>query len=215
MSACQIVEIGAMVSSTGSSFATVVRPTCESEPGASAVHGISWEEMRQSPSFPIVFERFCAFLQDVEATAVLTCDDSSSSSDEDGDQTQPALPTLAMAPVVVLAAHNGKRFDGSVLVHECLRNGVPVARLARYKWVDTMDVIRACSSAGCFKLQCLAKEMAARQGCAHRALDDVVALHDVISWVGEAVSLPMPKLLLPFMYDFDIVASLVDIAASH
>ena len=92
MSACQIVEIGAMVSSTGSSFATVVRPTCESEPG---------------------------------------------------------------------------------------------------------------------------KEMAARQGCAHRALDDVVALHDVISCVGEAVSLPMSKLLLPFMCDFDIVASLVDIAASH
>ncbi len=100
MSACQIVEIGAMVSSTGSSFATVVRPTCESEPGASAVHGISWEEMRQSPSFPIVVGRFCAFLQDAEATAVLTCDDSSSS-DEDGDHTQSTLPTLAIAPVVV------------------------------------------------------------------------------------------------------------------
>ncbi len=168
MSACQIVEIGAMVSSTGSSFATVVRPTCESEPGASAVHGISWEEMRHSHSFPIFFERFCAFLQDAEATAVLTCDDSSSSSgDEDGDHTQSALPTLAIAPVVVLAAHNGKRFDGSVLVHECLRNGVPVARLARYKWVDTMDVTWACSSACCFKLACLAKGMSARQSCAH------------------------------------------------
>ena len=212
MSVCQIVEIGAMVSGTGSSFATVVRPTCGSEPSAAAVHGISWEEMRHSPSFSVVFERFCAFLEYAEATAVATCDDSS---DEDGDHTQPALPTPAFAPTIVLAAHNGKRFDGSVLVHECIRNGVPVAHLARYKWVDTMDVIRACSSTGCFKLQCLAKEMAARQGCAHRALDDVVALHDVISWVSEAISVPMPKLLLPFVCDFDVVASLVDIAASH
>ena len=209
MSVSQIVEIGAMVSDSGASFATVVQPTCDSEPSAAAVHGIGWEEMRHGPSFSVMFERFCAFLQDAEAAALATCDDSS---DEDGDHTQPAL---AFAPTIVLVAHNGRRFDGSVLVHECLRNGVPVARLARYKWVDTMDVIRACSSAGCFKLQCLAKAMAARQGCAHRAFDDVVALHDVISCVGEAVSLPMTKLLLPFMCDFDVVASLVDIAASH
>ena len=212
MSQCQVVEIGAMVSGTGSSFATVVRPTCESELSATAVHGIGWEEMRQSPSFPIVFERFCGFLHDAEAAAVATCDDSS---DEDADHALPALPTPAFAPTVVLAAHNGKRFDGGVLAHECLRNGMPVARLARYKWVDTMDVIRACSLAGCFKLQCLAEKMGARQGCAHRALDDVVALHDVISCVCEAVSLPMSKLLLPFVCDFDVVASLVDIAASH
>ena len=212
MSVSQIVEIGAMVSDSGASFATVVQPTCDSEPSAAAVHGIGWEEMRHGPSFSVMFERFCAFLQDAEAAAMATCDDSS---DEDGDHTQSALPTPAFAPTIVLAAHNGKRFDGSVLVHECIRNGAPVAHLARYKWVDTMDVIRACSSAGCFKLQCLAKEMAARQGCAHRALDDVVALHDVISWVSEAISVPMPKLLLPFVCDFDVVASLVDIAASH
>ncbi len=209
---CQIVEIGAMVADTGSRFATVVRPTCESDPGAAAVHGISCEEMSHSPSFPLVFERFCSFLQHAETTALSTCDESS---DDDADQVRHTLPTPRFSPTVVLTAHNGKRFDGKVLVHECLRHGVPVARLARYKWVDTMDVIQACGSTGCSKLQCLAKDMAARRGCAHRALDDVIALHDVISSVGEAISLPMHKLLLPFMCDFDVVESLVDIAAAH
>ncbi len=203
-----------MVADTGSRFATVVRPTCESDPSAAAVHGISCEEMSHSPSFPLVFERFCSFLQDAESAALTTCDDSSDD-DDDAYHTRPALPTPSFAPTVVLAAHNGKRFDGSVLVHECLRNGAPVSRLARYKWVDAMNVMRACSSASCSKLQCLAKEMAARRGCAHRALDDVVALHGVMLYLSEAVSLPVPKLLLPFVCDFDVVDSLVDIAASH
>ena len=137
-----------------------------------------------------------------------TIDDSS---DEEVLQTRPTSPTPAICPAIILAAHNGKRCR--VLLHECLRNGVPVARLAR--WVDTMDVIRACNSTGCCTLQCLARAMAVRQGCAHRALDDVVALHGVMSRVCEAVSLPMSKLIMPFVCDFDVVASLVDIAASQ
>ena len=214
-STCEVVEIAGVVASTGAKFATVVRPTVLDQPDdATAVHGISLEEMQSAPPFPIAFERFCAFLS---ASADNALEEASGTSEEESqDMVSPDVPLPALCsptPVVVLAAHNGMRFDGPVLVHECIRHGLPICHMGRFKWLDTLEVAKAHGSSLCLKLQCLVRDAAVDPGSAHRALDDAVALHAVMLRVAERRSVPLPRLLKPFVMDFDVTSSLVDIAA--
>ncbi len=111
-----------MVANTGAKFATVVCPTMLDQPDdVAAVHGITLEEMQSAPPFPIAFERFCAFLS---ASADDALEEGIGTSDEESQiMTPPDVPLPALcspAPVVVLAAHNGMKFDGPVLVHQDL-----------------------------------------------------------------------------------------------
>ncbi len=203
------------MASTGAKFATVVRPMTLDQPDdATAVHGITLEEMQSAPPFPIAFERFCAFLS---ASADNALEEASGTSEaESQDMPSPDVPLPALcspAPVVVLAAHNGMKFDGPVLVHEYIRHGLPICHLGRFKWLDTLQVAKAYGTSPCLKLQCLVRDAAADPGSAHRALDDAVALHAVMLRMAERRSVPLAHLLKPFVVDFDVATSLVDIAA--
>ena len=214
-STCEVVEIAGVVADTGAKFATVVCPTTlgQSE-DAAAVHGITVEELQSAPPFPIAFERFCAFLSASADDALEEVIDTSEG--ESQDMTPPDVPLPALcspAPVVVLAAHNGMKFDGPVLVHQCIRYGLPICHLGRFKWLDTLEVAKAYGTSPCVKLQCLVRDAAADPGSAHRALDDAVALHAVMLRTAERRSVPLARLLKPFVVDFDVTTSLVDIAA--
>ena len=57
------------------------------------------------------------------------------------------------------------------------------------------------------------RDAAADPGSAHRALDDAVALHSVMLHMAERLAVPLVRLLKPFLVDFDVPTSLVDIAA--
>ncbi len=214
ISTCEIVEIAAVVASTGAKFATVVCPTTLGQSDdAAAVHGITAEEMQSAPAFPIAFERFCAFLSASADDALEEVTGSSEGESQDMRPPDVPLPALCSpTPVVVLAAHNGMKFDGPVLVHECIRHGLPLCHLGRFKWLDTLEVTKAYGTSPCLKLQCLVRDAAADPGSAHRALDDAVALHAVMLRMAERRSVPLARLLKPFVVDFDVAPSLVDIA---
>ena len=209
---CEVVEIAALVATTGSRFATVVRPTLLQEAElATAVHGIGSDEMHRSPSFSVAFKRFVEFLQHAADTAL--AEPENSDDEEDGDPE--ALPILQCpAPTVVLCGHNGFKYDGPVLVYECARHGVPVCWLNQFKWLDTLHVIQACRFAPCSKLQCLIQGAGANESLhAHRALDDVLALDAVMRNVADMFAVPLADLLRPFVVDFDALRTLVDLSA--
>ena len=101
------------------------------------------------------------------------------------------------------------------LVSTCcfsLRICVFTVHLGRFKWLDTLEVTKAYGTSPCLKLQCLVRDAAADPGSAHRALDDAVALHAVMLRMAERRSVPLARLLKPFVVDFDVAPSLVDIA---
>jgi len=172
------------------------------------------EELQSAPPFPVAFERFCAFLSASADDALEEVIDTSEGESQDMTPLDVPLPALCSpAPVVVLAAHNGMKFDGPVLVHQCIRYGLPICHLGRFKWLDTLEVAKAYGMSPCLKLQCLVRDAAADPGSAHRALDDAVALHAVMLRTAERQSVTLARLLKPFVVDFDVTTSLVDIAA--
>ena len=207
---CEIVEIAGMVERTKATFASIVKPTNLHAATASvSIHGIGVEEMQQSPPFPIVFERFLNFLRDAASTSLAMQLDS----DEELDSLE-RLPILQCpAPEIVLAAHNGVRYDGPVIVHECARHGLSMSTLCEFKWLDTLHVARACAFAPCLKLQCLVKGLAAEhQLCAHRALDDVLALEAMMRNGAELLSTQVAQMVQPFVLDFDATRTLMDLS---
>ena len=199
-----------MVERTKATFASTVKPTNLHAAAASVnIHGIGVEEMQQSPPFPIVFERFLNFLRDAADTSLAMQLDS----DEEPESSE-RLPILQCPPPeIVLAAHNGVRYDGPVIVHECVRHGLSISRLGEFKWLDTLHVARACGFAPCLKLQCLVKGLAAEQQlCAHRALVDVLALDAMMRNGAEQCSAQLAQMVRPFVLDFDATRSLMDLS---
>ena len=75
-------------------FNTYVRADKESSPGAFAVHGISTDMLRDSPSFPAAFEAFARWIDEVTV----------------------GTP--------VLVSHNNFRFDYPIMDAECRRHGL-------------------------------------------------------------------------------------------
>ncbi len=207
---CEIVEIAGMVERTKAKFASTVKPMNLHAAAASAiVHGIGVDEMQRSPPFPIVFERFLDFLRDAADTALAMQLDS----DEESEQFEDMPSLQCPPPDIVLAAHNCVRYDGPVLVHECARHGLSIARLSQFKWLDTLHIARACDIAPCLKLQCLGKGFAVEQHlCAHRALDDVIALDSVMRNGAEQLSVQLVQMVQPFVLDFDAIRTLVDLS---
>ena len=112
-----IVEIGLLDHQGSAVFSTVVRPAVlpGDEP---TVHGIASSELADGPSFPVALARMLAFLANNCEMAV---EEASGSSDGEFS----VLSVLKdKPPAVLIAAHNGFRFDLPILFSECLRNGI-------------------------------------------------------------------------------------------
>ena len=201
-----IVEIG-VISHCGAVFSTVVRPPVMSM--GPSVHGIADAELREGPAFPVAFYYLVRFLEHLSETAV---SDGESSADEEAE-----LPKLkGEMPDVLIVAHNGRKFDYAMLLSECYRCSLPLDSLARWKYVDTMDVARAVDTRmfGCLKLQCML-HTAGSAAClrAHRALDDAIALRDVVSHIADTCGVSTLRLLSPFTHEFDIAGSVAQLSS--
>ena len=116
--------------------------------------------------------------------------------------------------MLVLAAHNGLRFDFAMLLCECRRHNVSLAPLQRWLFVDTLAVLQAGGDvSGCLKLQCLVHVAGQLEGLrAHRALDDCYALRGVMKHVATRHGLSLWGLLRIFSVELDLPASLAHIS---
>ena len=202
-----IVEIGALEASAGAAFSSVVCAATAPHSESAAVHGIDSAEIAQGPTFAEVWRRFVAF---AEGLLNLTVADDSESSQDCSPRPYPALPEEP--PVLVLAAHNGFRFDFAILLCECCRHGVSWAPLQRWLFVDTLSVFQA-AGPSCVKLQCLARDAGNVDGLrAHRALDDCFALRAVTCQVAAQFGLDSWGLLRGFAVALDWEASLAHVS---
>ena len=193
----------------GGSFATVLR--VESDVlqrgfAAAAVHGICDAEIEKGIPFPVAWQLFNEWLQHLVNSSV--CDELPDSSDD-----EPCSPKLADEPCVALAAHNGSRFDFPLLLCELLRHRLPVSSFETWLFVDTMHVCRCIEGCGCLKLQCLALAASADAGHAHRALDDCLALKQVLQVYAQRLGQPVRDLLCSFATECDVNSSLAHLAS--
>ena len=109
----------------------------------------------------------------------------------------------------------GTGFDFPLLLFECRRHGISWAPFARWLFVDTFAVLRSVAVdnfGGCLKLQCLARASEVSEARAHRALEDVRALHGVMEVAAARMGLPLLSLLRPFAVGCDVVASLAHVS---
>lgn len=199
----------------GASFAEVVYVPEEvrQTPGAQAaarVHGIPDDEIAQGTPFPVAWARFLAFTEAILNNAI----------DEDvGDsEEEPSLPRPPDSPPsLLIAAHNGFRFDFAVLLFECQRHGLPMAPFRRWLFLDTLHVLESAKAelgGACMKLQCLVSAAVATQELrAHRALDDSVALRHVVHGVASRLGCSVTDLLRLFAARWDEQASTAQVAA--
>ena len=202
-----IVEIGALVADSRAAFSTVVNPGHRGSPEAFAIHGISPEELQQGPSFAEAFHRLDEFLRFASLSMLASDSDS-----DEGD-----APATAMKPdlEIALVGHNALRFDFPFLLAECLRAGSGASIMARWIFVDTMDLLRATDCVGeCKKLQC-AFRACSDPSClrAHRALDDCIALETVVAHISAKVGVPPLKLLRNFARRMDEAVTVAQLGA--
>ena len=192
------------------SFSTTVRVDAsfldERGTEASAVHGITNEDINQGPSFPKAWERFLGWMGDIMNTATRY----EHGSDDDDDEGA-ALPTLLEDPIAVLVAHNGLRFDCPLLLCGLLRSHLPTDIFEQQCFVDTLHVFKAFSPYGCIKLQCLARDTMTDPGHAHRALDDCIALRIITEIFAQRVGIPTKRLLSLFLVDLDLNSSVAQL----
>ena len=139
-------------------------------------------------------------------------DCSESECDWDQDQGPPILPSELSK--VVMAAHNGVRFDFAMLLFETLRHGMSWTPLQNLLFVDTMSLVQAVGLSnigGCAKLQCLV-----RGHCvglqAHRALDDCIALRAVVQGIAASYGVRVLDLLRDMVVSLDAPASAAQVA---
>ena len=221
----RIVEFAALAAvgpdyTTGACFSTVVRVDNDflSERGAAAasVHGIPPEELALGPSFSCVWRRFVDF---VEHLVNSTLQSSSGSDDDEDARPDLTLPRIADdSPSVILAAHNGLRFDFCMMLFECVRNGLGMTQLMQWLFIDTLAIVNSMPSSfhkGCMKLQCLARQdIVTHQTRAHRALDDCVVLKAVMEDAAALLGLSMSDLFKQFTRQLDVTTTAVYIAAA-
>ena len=182
---CRIVELAAAqafdpAELPGACFAQVVRVPAEvlqkpEAQAAAAVHRISEIEIETSRSFPSVWAMFLDFVERLLNDCVQ--DDSDSEQDQSVPTRMPDEP-----PVLVLAAHNGYRFDFAVLLAEIIRHELSLSPLRRWLFVDTLSILDATKDVvgTCLKLQCLVRHNASPKDLrAHRATRlHVCAIHN-------------------------------------
>ena len=202
-----IVEIGLVEDRGSAVYSTVVCPPVL--PGDDpTVHGIAPAELSRGPAFADAFRRMVRFLDNVAETAV--AEESDSSCDDIGGS--PVLREIP--PAIVIAAHNGFKFDLPILMTECIRCGLGLETCERWLFVDTLHVLRAVDAeltGGCAKLQCLLNRLRAADEAlpAHRALSDCFALRGVCQSLAAIVGVSVHRLFAPFCVAMDKSASLV------
>jgi len=202
----RIVEIAAVhahgdIRMKGESFSTTV---CvddiilkERGKEASKVHGITDAEIKQGPTFKEAWMRFSKWVDDIANMAI---------HDEDSDDDM-RQPTFLEDPIIVLAAHNGFRFDFPLLLCELRRNGLSTTIWEQWYFVDTLQLFRSLNEYGCIKLQCTAKDMMIDSGHAHRALDDCIVLWRITNIFAERIGISMKELLSRFSVELDLASS--------
>ena len=204
----RIVEIGALIDGSRSVFSTVVNAGPCGSLDAFAVHGIPQCELLQGPSFEDAFARLDSFLR-FASLSVLHLEESDSEDDR--------APAVAMKSDLAIAvvAHNGTKFDFPFLLSECIRAGVDVSVMAGWRYIDTMDVLRATDCVGdCKKLQCAFREARGPSGLqAHRALDDCIALETVVRHVSAVLGVSPVVLLRQFAFSLDEAMTVAQISA--
>lgn len=138
-----IVEIAAFDPFQDRVFEMLVNPGCLIPAEASAVHKITNEMVKDSPSFAEAGQKFIEFCS--------------------GD--------------VVLIAHNGDAFDVPFIKNEFTRHKIPVPT---WKYFDTLKWARRYRpDLPKHSLQFLREVYQLSANNAHRALDDVIILHQV------------------------------------
>ena len=194
-----IVEIGC-TDLQGASFGVVVRPPDLSRASAaSSVHGIDLKEIERGAPFPEAFSNLVDFLDNLSRTIP---EEDDSSDDECASQTR-----FRETATIVLVGHNLLKFDCPMLCSECIRQSVSWTSLMYWRYVDTLEVLRAVDSGvvgGCVKLQCLVQRCAPHSDLrSHRALDDSIALRDVVLHVSGALGVSPSALLRPFIVSME------------
>ena len=217
----RIVEIAATTGHKhahvlGESYAEIVFVSEEirSAPEAQAaarVHGISDEDIARGTPFPEAWARFISFTESILNTVL-----HENSSDTDDDPQAPPRPPQE-EPVMLVCAHNGFRFDFAILLFECERYKLPMTPFRRWFFLDTLHVVdsaRAELGTGCSKLQCLLSRLSDMQDLrAHRALDDTVALRNVMHSVAYRLGCSVTDMLLLHAVAWDEQASVAQVAA--
>ena len=190
----------------GAVFSIVI---CASAEGtAFHIHGIDPSERAAGPVFSVDWSRVLVFVEHLQMAALQECSDS----DCDPDGSATILPSEPAT--VLLAAHNGIRFDFAMLLFELMRNGMGWGPLGQWLFVDTLALVQAVGVAnlgGCAKLQCLV-----RGHCvglqSHRALDDCIALRAVVQGVAESFGVRALDVLRPLVVRLDVAASAAQVS---
>ena len=211
----EVALLNSLAHLPGASFSEVVRVPEEiqrtaSAQAASAVHGITDEEITLGTTFPEAWARFLAFVEGCSNNMI-------QESEEDTDE-EPLLPRpLCAQPTVCCAAHNGIKFDFAVLLFECQRHRLSVSPFRHWLFVDTLHILE-CTKAelggACLKLQCLIHAIADTSTLrAHRALDDCICLRHVVHQVASRLDCSVTDLLRRFAHRWDEQSSIPQIAA--
>ena len=212
----RVVEFAAIAAigspSAPPSFSTVVCVDAAflQQHGAKAaeIHGILPEEIVQGPDFACAFGEFLNFVDGLLNTALET-DTQSDDDDADAEEGEPYMPRIAeVQPTVVIAAHNGVKYDFTMLLCECNRNKLPWQRMEQWLFVDTLHIFDAVPMdlGGCKKLQCVSRFCS---GCdhgmaAHRALADTMVLRSVVEHLAQCLSVSLEELIRPFCQRLDL-----------
>ena len=191
---------------SGAAFSTTVRASVEDT--AFHVHGIEAHEIAAGPDFSVAWARFLDFVEDIQMTSVQEFSDSEC--EQEGHPT--ILPSEL--PAVLVAAHNGIRFDFAMLLFELVRHDMSCGPLEQWLFVDTLSLVQTVGLSnlgGCAKLQCLVRGQCAGLQ-AHRALDDCIALRAVVQGVAETYGVHALDLLRPLVVRLDGEASLAQVS---
>ena len=212
----RVVEFAAIAclgppGATPPSFSTVIcvdAPFLQEHGGkAGEIHRIPPEEIAQGPDFACAFGQFVSFVEGLVNTAL---ESDTESDDDDDDDGQARAPRIAEEPPrVVIAAHNGERYDFTMLLCECERNGVLWQRMmAHWLFVDTLHIFDSIPMdlGGCRKLQCVSRFCSgADHGMqAHRALADTIVLRAVAEHISQFFSVSLSELMRPFCLQLDV-----------
>ena len=108
------------------------------------------------------------------------------------------------------------KFAFPFLCSECFRNQIHLDCLENWRYVDSLDVVKALDSethGGCVKLQCLLRRLAPAEDLqAHRALSDCYALRSVVDTLAASLGVSSSLLLRPFVCEFDSSTTLTNLS---
>ena len=116
---------------------------------------------------------------------------------------------------IMLVSHNDAKFDFPFLLCEVFRAGLGSSAMAVWMYADTLHLLQATNSAGeCNKLQCALRACSGPRGLrAHRALDECIALEQVVSHVTESLGVTPRVSLRPIVFRLDQAATVAQTMA--